>query len=141
MPSPTALTARVQAVNFLARPFGADSFAGFWRYWNPVWSYYLAYFCYRPLRNRLPRPLAAFLTFVACGFVHDMPFVAGAFFAGGRRASFTLTAFFALTGCVVFLSEQWRIRLTGLPMPARWGAHCIALGGCYRTALFLTAPA
>jgi len=131
-------TAGEQAINFLGRPFGADSFAGFWRYWNPVWSYYLSYFCYTPLRSRVPRPLAVLLTFLFCGVVHDLPFVAGASLVGGRGASFTLTAFFGLTGCLVLLTEHLRIRFARLPMAARWSAHCVALFACYRTALFLT---
>jgi D-alanyl-lipoteichoic acid acyltransferase DltB (MBOAT superfamily) len=35
--------------NFFVRPFGARSFAEFWRFWNPVYSYFLLYFVYRPL--------------------------------------------------------------------------------------------
>lgn len=60
--------------NFFVKPFGARSFAAFWRQWNPVYGYYLYYFCYRPLARRLPRPAAMLITFVACGFVlHDLP--------------------------------------------------------------------
>jgi hypothetical protein len=32
---------REQLINFLAKPFGATSLAGFWRSWNPVFGYYL----------------------------------------------------------------------------------------------------
>jgi MBOAT, membrane-bound O-acyltransferase family len=131
-------TPREQAINFLGRPFSADSFAGFWRYWNPVWSYYLTYFCYRHLRRGMPRPLAAWLTFLVCGVVHDLPFVAGAYLMGGRGVSFTLTVFFALTGGLVWLTEHWRIRLDGAPMVGRWVAHSVALATCYKAALFLT---
>jgi hypothetical protein len=131
-------TASEQAINFLARPFGADSFAGFWRYWNPVWSYYLGYFCYRPLRSVVPRPLAAWLTFLVCGFVHDLPFAAGALLGRDRGVSFTLTVFFGLTGGLVFVTERLRIRFGGLPVAARWGAHSLALFACYEAALFLT---
>ncbi len=28
-----------QAINCLAKPFGAGSLAGLWQYWNPVWNY------------------------------------------------------------------------------------------------------
>jgi MBOAT, membrane-bound O-acyltransferase family len=53
---------------------GARSFAEFWRLWNSVYGYFLGYFVYRPLARRLPRPLAAIATFVACGFLlHDLP--------------------------------------------------------------------
>jgi MBOAT, membrane-bound O-acyltransferase family len=132
-------TASQQAVNLLARPFGADSFAGFWRYWNPVWSYYLTYYCYRPLRDRMPRPLAVWLTFLLCGFAHDLPFVAIAFLNRERRATFSLTMFFALAGGVVVVTERLRIRFAGLPTFAKWALHAAMLMACYKTALLLTA--
>jgi hypothetical protein len=59
----------------LGRSFGAGSFAGFWRYWNPVYSYYLDRFCYRPLRRVFPRSPAMVATFACSGFLlHDLPF-------------------------------------------------------------------
>ena len=36
----------------LTRSFGAGSFHEFWRYWNPVYAYYLHDKCYRPLNKR-----------------------------------------------------------------------------------------
>lgn len=131
-------TAGEQAINLLAKPFGADSLAGFWRYWNPVWSYYLTYYCYRPLRDRMPRPLAVWLTFCICGLVHDLPFVASALLIRQRSASFTLTMFFALTGGLVVLTDRLRIRFGALPNPVRWAVHVVTLIACYKTALFLT---
>jgi hypothetical protein len=44
-----------QTWNVLVRPLPAPSFAGFWRSWNPVWGYYLRWWCYRPARLVLPR--------------------------------------------------------------------------------------
>jgi hypothetical protein len=132
-------TAGQQAVNLLARPFGADSFAGFWRYWNPVWSYYLTYYCYRPLRHRMPRPLAVWLTFLLCGLAHDLPFVAIGVLRGVRGAAFSLTIFFALAGGVVVLTERLRIRFDGLAAVAKWAVHAGMLMACYKAALLLTA--
>ena len=126
-----------QARNFLGRPFGADSPAGFWRAWNPVWSYYLSYHCYRPLTRRLPRWAAAWATFVVCGLVHDLPFVGGAL-ATGAPPLFTLTTFFAITGGVAVGSEGFRVRLTRVPPRARWVVHGAWLLVCYGAALYLT---
>lgn len=54
---------------------GAESFREFWRYWNPVYGYFLYYYCYRPLRGLLPTPLCVIATFGASGFfLHDLPF-------------------------------------------------------------------
>ncbi|MHB1416216.1 MAG: MBOAT family O-acyltransferase [Chloroflexota bacterium] len=64
-----------QLKRMFSRSFGAGSFAGFWRYWNPVYSYYLDQYCYRPLRKVLPRSLAIVATFACSGFLlHDLPF-------------------------------------------------------------------
>jgi hypothetical protein len=54
----------------LVGPLLAPSFAGFWRRWNPVWGYYLLYWCYRPARRVLPRAAAVLVTFAASGLAH-----------------------------------------------------------------------
>jgi len=59
--------ATTQLRNLLVRPLGAASFSQFWRYWNPVYGYFLSYYAYRPLRLVFPRPVAVLLTFVGCG--------------------------------------------------------------------------
>lgn len=60
--------------NFFIKPFGASSFARFWRQWNPVYGYFLFYYSYRPLSRVMPRAPAMMATFVACGFLlHDLP--------------------------------------------------------------------
>ena len=58
--------------NFFIKPFGAASFAEFWRLWNPVYGYFLYYYSYRPLSRLLPRAVAVQATFVVCGFLHDV---------------------------------------------------------------------
>lgn len=52
--------------------FGAPTFQQFWQRWNPLFSYYLLYYCYGPLRRRGPRWLALVLTFASSGAVHDV---------------------------------------------------------------------
>ena len=37
--------------NMLYRSLGAKSFAVFWRYWNPIWGYYLSRNVMRPLKT------------------------------------------------------------------------------------------
>jgi hypothetical protein len=56
-----------------SRAFGASDFTRFWRYWNPFYGYFLAYFCFAPLRRFAPRPLCLILTFALNGFLfHDL---------------------------------------------------------------------
>ena len=54
-----------QTYNVLVQPLAAPSLAEFWRTWNPVWSYYLAAWCYRPVRRVLPHAAAVMVTFTA----------------------------------------------------------------------------
>ena len=57
----------------LHRSFGAHSFRAFWRYWHPVYGYFLRYYCYLPLRRFLPDSLSLVLTFALSGFLlHDL---------------------------------------------------------------------
>lgn len=48
----------------MVRAFGAASFAGFWRYWNPIFGYYLGRYIYTPASRVVPRPLALVVTFL-----------------------------------------------------------------------------
>lgn len=105
-----------QLGRMFGRSFGAGSFAGFWRYWNPVYAYYLDRFCYRPLRRRLPRPLAALATFACSGFfLHDLPFWWGVAVLKTRTLPIPFVAlWFALMGGLMLVEER-----TGLDYSAR----------------------
>jgi hypothetical protein len=131
-------TASEQAANFLAKPFGARSLAEFWQYWNPVWSYFLLFYCYRLLRKNLPHRLSVVLTFFFCGIVHDLPFGILSYLKMGRPPLFTLTVFLTLNGVLVALSEKARFRLTRIPTGLRWLAHFTILITTYLAALRLT---
>ena len=58
--------------NMMTRSLGAGNFAAFWKYWNPIWSYYLGKYIFKPLKNILPPAVSLMLTFVFCGFIHDV---------------------------------------------------------------------
>jgi len=58
--------------NMLQRSLGAGKFSVFWKYWNPIWSYYLAKYIFKPLKTLLPPAFALWLTFGVCGFLHDV---------------------------------------------------------------------
>jgi hypothetical protein len=131
-------TSEEQAINFLGKPFGARSLAEFWQYWNPVWSYFLLFYCYRLLRRNLPRWLSVVVTFLFCGLLHDLPFGILSYSKVGRPPFFTLTAFLTLNGLLVVLSEKVRFRLTRIPTGFRWLTHVTILTMCYLAALRLT---
>jgi len=106
------------------RSFGASSFAAFWRYWNPLFSYYLYYRCYRPLSRFLPRFLAVILTFAVSGAIHD-------FFASLVTADFFVlfTPVFGIFGLLVVIEERIGWRFAGAPFWLRAALHSAVIGG------------
>jgi hypothetical protein len=112
----------------LSRSFGAKSFASFWRYWNPVYHYYLYYWSYRPLTSLLPRPVAVLLTFAVCGFLlHDLPHLP---FTGVPL----ITVWFLFLGAGAIAGEQLRMDTSKLPYAARSGINAIYLLGSFEVA-------
>lgn len=96
-----------QIVRMVRRAFGSPTFAGFWRYWNPLFGYYLFYRCYRPLVRVVPRAIAVILTFAASGVIHD------AFASLAVQRPFAwCTAGFTLFGVYVVIEESagWNLR-------------------------------
>ncbi len=130
-------TPREQLINFLAKPFGAESFAAFWRYWNPVFGYYLRYAVYQPLRTYLPRWLAVWLTFCVCGLVHGLITLILAWLNGQRAFVLLALLFFALLGLVVVVTEAARLRFTRVPRVCRWLIHGVTIVLCYRLAEYV----
>ncbi len=64
--------ARGSLRNMLHRSFGASTFAGFWRHWNPIFGYSLGRYVYAPLKAVMPSAMALVATFVICGAIHDL---------------------------------------------------------------------
>lgn len=106
--------ARGSMRNMLHRSFGAPTFAGFWRHWNPIFGYALGRYVYSPLRRFIPAALALVLTFVFCGALHDLVTMA----VRGAPA-FLFTPWFLLLGIGVLLG-----RVAGLDLAGRsWGVR------------------
>lgn len=57
--------------NNLYRSMGAKNFTTFWKYWNPIFGYYLGKYIFKPLKKFLPVGIALLFTFIFCGMVHD----------------------------------------------------------------------
>lgn len=87
--------------NMLKRSLGAGSFREFWRYWNPIWGYYLSRYLYFPLQSRVSAQLALLLTFLASGFLHDV-----AIMLFTQQPSFKLSLWFLLMGAMVLLTDR-----------------------------------
>ena len=113
--------------NFFIRPFGAASFAQFWRLWNPVYGYFLYYFSYRPLARVIPRPAAMMVTFAACGFLlHDVP----AWVVTRRVLPPGATIVFFFFGLGAVISEAAHMDLSRWPVAARAAVNLAYLALC-----------
>ena len=120
--------------NFFIKPFGAASFAQFWRLWNPVYGYYLYYYSYRPLSRVVPRPLAVLATFVVCGFVlHDLPL----WVSTRKVLPPGATIAFLMFGLVAVLSERFRMDLSSWPVSARAATNLAYLAVCVGAMLLI----
>lgn len=108
--------------------FGAGSFREFWRYWNPVYGYFLYYYCYKPLRRFLPAPLCVIATFASSGFfLHDLAF--GWWIRAIRTQTLPLpfvTLWFSLIALGVLLTGSLRLSWRDNPFRVR----ALLNGGC-----------
>ena len=91
--------------NMLKNSFGAGSLSEFWVYWNPIWSYYLRYFIFLPLRNYLPNHAARVTTFLISGALHD---VAVGLISGQWQILCSL--WFLLMGTIVSICDHFRFK-------------------------------
>jgi len=108
----------------LRRSLSAPTFGGFWRYWNPLFSYYLYYRCYRPLVRFLPRAPSVVLTFAASGAVHDL------FASLAVREPFVFcTPLFAVFGVYVVTEEGLGLKLEVAPAWLRAFYHLFLIVG------------
>jgi len=98
----------------LERSLGAGSFAVFWRYWNPVWSYYLSRYIMRPLAKSVPVWLAVILTFAVSGALHDLAVTLIKW-----RPTFFITPWFVLMGAAVVTTDALGITYQHRPWAVR----------------------
>ena len=117
------LNAKGSLGNMLARSFGSGTFAGFWRFWNPIWGYYLGRFVYVPLARVLPRPLSLVITFLVSGLLHDIVIMA-------LRGEWALifVPWFGLMAVWIVLSEAIGIRYAGLSFLSRVFINALQVG-------------
>lgn len=122
--------------NMLMRSFGATSFAGFWQYWNPIFSYYLHRYIFSPLRHITPRWIALVLTFLFCGALHD-----GVTFIVRGSTAFLFTTMFLFFAVGILIGKVARLDTSKLPWLVRviinffYLATCIALAFYVRSAV------
>lgn len=109
--------------NMLARSFGAGTLAGFWRHWNPIWSYGLGRFVNAPLSRVLPFRLALIATFAVSGLIHDAVIM---ILRGEPVLLFT--PWFTIVACGVVCSERFEFDFAPFDWPSRTAIHAGWLG-------------
>jgi hypothetical protein len=116
-----------------SRAFGASDFTSFWRYWNPFLGYFLAYFCFAPLRRFAPRPLCLIVTFALNGFLfHDLVYLWPFGFARTPRLPFPFPVFtlsLVTSAVIILAAERHRFTLAHLSLPRRVACHLLAFVG------------
>ena len=66
------LGAKGSLLKNLQNSLGASSNVLFWKYWNPIWGFYLLKYIYLPLNRYLPKAISSTVTFGASGALHDL---------------------------------------------------------------------
>ena len=117
-----------------SRAFGAPDFTRFWRHWNPFVGYFLAYFCFAPLRRFAPRSLCLIVTFALNGLLHDLVYLWPFGFARTERLPFpfafpVFTLTLVMIAVVILAAERYRFTLAHLSLPMRVACHLLALVG------------
>lgn len=112
--------------NMLYRSFGAKSFAKFWYYWNPIWSFYLTKFVMRASLVFLPKWICVLVTFIVSGLMHDL-----AISILYQEIYILFTPWFGLMGLVVVLTEKFNISYAAHPLPLRVLANSFLIGSSF----------
>lgn len=99
--------------------FFARSFASFWRHWNPLWSYFLLYYVYKPLSSVIKKRYANFSTFVISGFVHDCVAMLLTF-----KLSIVMTTFFSMCAGLVAIENALKVNMTSANKILKALYHC-----------------
>ena len=112
--------------NMLYRSFGAKSFATFWYYWNPIWSFYLTKFVMRASLVFLPTWISILVTFIISGLIHDLAI--SIFY---QEIYVLFTPWFGLMGLVVVLTKKFKISYADHPWLVRTLANSFFLGSSF----------
>ena len=111
--------------NMMIRSLGAGKFSKFWVYWNPIWSYYLGKYIFKPLKIIFPPALSLILTFAFCGFLHDLVIML-------LRWNFELllTPWFLLMGFCVVLGDYAKIDYSKFTWIIRASLNIFIISSC-----------
>jgi len=104
--------------------FLSNSFKEFWQHWNPLWSYYLAYYIYRPLAKYTSKSIALILTFGVSGAFHDVfvMMLLGGFY-------YLFTRIFIAFALFIQIESKINISLSKVPLFIKPRYHIAVISG------------
>lgn len=111
--------------NMLWRSLGADAFHLFWRYWNPIWGYYLSRNVLKPVSAVVPVWLAVIVTFAVSGALHDLAVTVVKW-----RITLFFTPWFIFMSFCVLASQQFALSYRAYPWLARACINTAIIAGC-----------
>ncbi|WP_186754207.1 MBOAT family O-acyltransferase [Echinicola salinicaeni] len=111
--------------NMLHRSLGAGKFSTFWKYWNPIWSYFLGKYIFQPIKQFLPAAFSLIFTFAVSGFLHDLVIM-----IIKREFTLLLTPWFLLMGLCVVLGDYAKIDYSKSPWIARAAINILIISSC-----------
>ena len=111
--------------NMILRSLGAGRFSGFWQYWNPIWSFYLGKFIFKPLKKIFPSALSLILTFIFSGFIHDAVIMLLHW-----NFEVLLTPWFFLMSLFVVIGDFTKIDYSKFPWIFRAAINIAIIAGC-----------
>lgn len=111
--------------NMLYRSLGAVKFSIFWQYWNPIWGYYLGKYIFKPLKLIFPPALSLIITFVVCGFIHDLVVMLLKW-----KFILFLSPWFLFMGLAVVLGEYAKIDYSRSPWIVRAAINILVVLTC-----------
>jgi len=126
------LGAKGSLPNNLRNALGAGNNADFWKYWNPIWGYYLAKFIYIPLGRHVPKWLATLASFAVSGALHDL-----AVGLLGIAWQSLFTCWFLVMGLFLIGARGLRIEYGQLPFLLRVGVNIATPVVCLGVTLLL----
>lgn len=128
------------AIAMVRRSFTAPSLREFWRYWNPVCGYVLAYFVFRPARKVISAKAALIFTFAFSGFVlHDAPIWVATFALHVPLTFPVVTVAFIACALLILLSERLSVGLEDFKPWQRCVMHVAALAFSFTVSISMQA--
>ena len=110
----------------LQNSFGAGSNVLFWKYWNPIWGFYLSKYIYLPLNRYLSKTISSIVTFGVSGALHDLAM--GLLGLGWQNF---LTIWFVMMGVFMNISKYLDISYSSFGLFIRAVINISSIAGCF----------